>query len=104
MVTIASTATSGCQCERERGQRGAEDAQQRAEGRGLDARGHEGGHRRRRALVDVGRPHVEGHARDLEAEADEQQGRAEHGERDRLGGSSATARATRSSEVLPLTP
>ena len=31
------------------------------------------GHRRRRALVHVGRPHVERHGGDLEAEADEQQ-------------------------------
>ena len=35
--------------------------------------GKERGHRRRRALVDVGRPHVERHRRNLEAEADEQE-------------------------------
>src|SRR3546814_13569262 len=33
------------------------------------SRREEGGDRRRRALVDVGRPHVEGHRRDLEGEA-----------------------------------
>ena len=39
-------------------------------------RGHEPGRGRRRSLVDVGRPHVERHRRDLEAEADEEQRRA----------------------------
>ena len=39
--------------------------------------GEEGRHRRRRALVDVGRPHVERHRRNLEAEADEQEHQAE---------------------------
>ena len=42
----------------------------------LDDRGHEAGDRRRRPLVDVGRPEVERHRRDLEGEADEQQGAA----------------------------
>ena len=32
-------------------------------------RGEEGRHRRRRALIDVGRPHVERHRRDLEGDA-----------------------------------
>ena len=39
--------------------------------------GEERRHRRRRALVDVGRPHVERHGRDLEAEAREQEHEAE---------------------------
>ena len=34
---------------------------------------HEGGDRRRRAVVGVRRPHVERHGRDLEAEADDEQ-------------------------------
>ena len=42
------------------------------------ADGEEGGHRRRRALVDVRRPHVERHRRNLEAEAGEQEHQAEH--------------------------
>ncbi|GCC45278.1 hypothetical protein chiPu_0029552, partial [Chiloscyllium punctatum] len=55
-------------------------------------------HRRRRSLIDVGRPHVERHRRDLEAEPGEQEHQAEHdadaagggggrdaGERDRAG-------------------
>ena len=40
--------------------------------------GEERGHRRRRALVDVGRPHVERHRRDLEAETGEQENQAEY--------------------------
>ena len=59
----------------------------------LRRRGEEGGDRRRRALVDVGRPHVERHRGDLEGEAgehedeaDDEAGRAAVGERrgDRL--------------------
>ena len=50
-----------------------DDAQQGGERADLDDRGHEAGHRRRRPLVDVGRPEVEGHRGDLEGEADEQQ-------------------------------
>ena len=44
----------------------------------LGRRGEERGHRRRRALVDVRRPHVERHRRNLEAEADEQEHQPEH--------------------------
>ena len=43
----------------------------RAERGRLHARGHEAGDRRGRALVRIGRPHVERHRRDLEAERDE---------------------------------
>ena len=39
--------------------------------------GEEGGDRRRRALVDVGRPHVERHGGDLEGEADQQEHEAD---------------------------
>ena len=46
---------------------------ERRERRGLHARGHEAGDRRRRAFVGVGRPHVERHRRHLEREPDEQQ-------------------------------
>ena len=45
----------------------------RRERGGLRGRGHERGDRRRRALVDVGRPHVERRGRDLEAEPDQEQ-------------------------------
>ena len=54
-------------------ERADEDAQQRRERGRLGRRRHERGDRRGRALVDVGRPHVERRGRDLEAEADEQQ-------------------------------
>ncbi len=40
--------------------------------------GKEGRHRRRRALIHVGRPHVERHGGNLEAEADEQKHQPEH--------------------------
>jgi hypothetical protein len=45
-----------------------EHADQQRDGRDLGGRGEEGGDRGRRALVDVGRPHVEGHGRDLEGQ------------------------------------
>ncbi len=54
----------------------AEVAQQQGEHGALGDGGHEGRHRRRRALVDVGRPHVERHDAELEADADDDQGEA----------------------------
>ena len=46
-----------------------EEAQHEGEGRGLGPHGDVGRDGQRRALVDVGHPHVEGHRRQLEAEA-----------------------------------
>ena len=43
----------------------------------LGCGGEERRHRRRRAFIDVGRPHVERHGGNLEAEADEQEHQAE---------------------------
>ena len=57
-------------------ERRQEHADERRERGGLDAGRHEAGHDGRRALVGVGRPHVERHGRHLEGEADEQQARA----------------------------
>ena len=54
------------------GERRDQQAQHHCEGRGLRRRRHEAGHRSRRALVHVRRPHVERRGRGLEAEADEQ--------------------------------
>ena len=54
-----------------------EHAQQGAEGGDLRAGRHERRHRRRRALVDVGRPGLERHRADLEQQADGQHGQAE---------------------------
>ena len=48
--------------------------------------GEERGDRRRRALVDVGRPHVERHRRNLEAEAGEQEHQSERQADAALGG------------------
>ena len=45
------------------GQALEEEAQHDREARGLGRHGQEGGHRRGRALVDVGAPEVEGHGR-----------------------------------------
>ena len=50
---------------------------QHAHRRHLGRRGEEGRHRRRRALIDVRRPHVERHGRDLEGEAGDQEDEAE---------------------------
>ena len=54
-----------------------EDAHGQRHGRHLRRGGEEGGDRRRRAFVDVRRPHVERHGRDLEGEAGEQEDEAE---------------------------
>ena len=53
------------------------DAHQQRDRGGLGRGREESRDRRRRALVDVGRPHVEGHRRDLEGDADEQEHEAE---------------------------
>ena len=53
------------------------DADQDRHRRHLRRRGEEGRHRRRRAFVDVGRPHVERHRRDLEREAGQDEDEAE---------------------------
>ena len=55
----------------------AEESQQQREAGGLRGRREVGGDRQRRALVGVRRPHVEGHGRDLEAEAGDDQRQAE---------------------------
>ena len=54
-------------------ERHQEDPQERREPGDLGGRRHERGDRAGCALVDVGRPHVERHRRDLEPEADDQQ-------------------------------
>jgi len=46
-------------------------------GGGLRRGGEKGCDRRRRALVDVGRPHVERHGRDLEGDTDQQEDEAD---------------------------
>ena len=48
------------------------------QGGDLRGGGHERGHRRRRALVGVGRPHVEGRRRGLEREPDDDHRQADH--------------------------
>ena len=53
------------------------DAHDQRHGRHLRRGGEEGGDRRRRALIDVGRPHVERHGRDLEGEAGQHEDEAE---------------------------
>ena len=76
MIIVASSAdiqTSGSQRRAMRLERGHEDAQEHREGRGLRTRRQKRGDRRGRALVDVGRPHLERRGRDLEREADEHQ-------------------------------
>ena len=53
------------------------DAHEQRHRRHLRRGGEEGRHRRRRAFVDVGRPHVERHGRDLEGEAGQHEDQAE---------------------------
>ena len=81
IVTTASVATAGCHWSASAGQRAQEHAQEAAEGGGLDPGRHQRGDGGGRAFVHVRRPHVEGHARDLEAEAHEQEPGAEQGQR-----------------------
>ena len=54
-----------------------DDAHEQRHRRHLGRRREEGGDRRRRALVDVRRPHVERHGRDLEGEAGDHEDEAE---------------------------
>ena len=63
--------------QRDAGERGDGGAHEDRHGGDLRRGGEERRHRRRRALVDVRRPHVERHRRDLEAEAGEQEHEAE---------------------------
>ena len=71
------------------------------EGRGFGAGGHESADGRGRALIDVRRPHLEGRAGNLEAEAHDHQrgGDADNGERE-LPGVLRTVRIS-SSLVVP---
>ncbi len=61
-------------------------AQQQGHCRNFRRGGEERRHRRRRALVDVWCPHVEGRRRDLEREADDHEHHADDGPRRGLGG------------------
>ena len=54
-------------------ERADDDADEQRHRRHLGRRGEEGGDRRRRAFVDVRRPHVERHRRDLEGKAGDQE-------------------------------
>ena len=71
-------------------ERHVEDAQQRAEGRHHRAGRHQRGHRRRRALVDVRLPALEGHRADLEQQPDA--GQRDAGEQQRRVGGVAGRR------------
>ena len=53
------------------------DAHEQRHRRHLGRGGEEGGDRRRRAFIDVGRPHVERHGRDLEGKAGKHEDQAE---------------------------
>ena len=66
---------------REVGQAAGEDPDDHREGGGLGAHGHERSYGNRRALVDVGRPHVEGSGGHLEGEADSHEDDAEQDQR-----------------------
>ena len=62
---------------RETRQSVGDDAQRDGDRRHFGRGGEKGGDRRRRAFVDVGRPHVERHGRHFEREAREQEDEAE---------------------------
>ena len=74
---MATKTTICCHCVGDAGEgadRGAHEQRDRGD---LRRGGEEGGDRRRRALVDVGRPHVERHGGDLEGEPGDQEDEAE---------------------------
>ena len=74
---IEMKTTICCQSARDRPKAPISDADEQRHRRHLGRGGEEGGDRRRRALVDVGRPHVERHGGDLEGEAGQQEDQAE---------------------------
>ena len=96
IVSAADTPTSQIHEGARRREAAQEDAQEHRERGGLRAHRHERGDRRGGALVDVRRPDVERHRRDLEQEAAGQQ-RDPHGGRRR--GLSATEDAGERREV-----
>ena len=66
-----------CHCVGDAGKGHDRDAHEHGDAGDLRRGGEERRHRRRRALIDVGRPHMERHRGDLEAEAGEQKHQAE---------------------------
>ena len=83
---------------------GLEDrAQEQRHRRDLGRGGEEGGDRRRRAFVDVGRPHVERHGGDLEGETRDQEHEAED-QADARRRPRCTTMATAAKLVVPVKP
>ena len=66
-----------CHCAGDAGEGDDRGAHEHGDAGDLGRGGEEGRHRRRRAFIDVRRPHMERHRRDLEAEAGEQEDEAE---------------------------
>ena len=75
---IDTNTTICCHCDTMPGKCGQRHPREHRQRRDFRRGGKERGHRRRRALIDVGRPHMERHRRDLEAEPGEQEHQAEH--------------------------
>ncbi len=75
---MATNTTICCHCVRHARKSHDRRAHEYGDTGDLGRSGEEGGDRRRRAFVDVGRPHVERHRRNLEAEAGEQEHQPEH--------------------------
>src|ERR1051326_3246560 len=65
-------------------QHNIEDARESNEGSGLCTYRHEGCYGCRRAIIDIGRPRLEGYRRNLEAEADDKQTHCNQEKRVRL--------------------
>ena len=66
-----------CQSADDRRERRHHGAHEQRHGRDLGRGREEGGDRRRRALIDIGRPHMERHGRNLEGEAGDDEDKAE---------------------------
>ena len=107
MVRAARPHSTGTRSSVEGGEGSDEDAQQGGKPGCLGADRHETGHRGGGTLVDIRRPHVERDGRDLEAEADQDQGRAD-GQQERITAGPepepATAETIPAREVVPVAP
>ena len=100
MEAMATNTTICCHCVKYARKSGDGRAHEHRDACHLRGGGEKCRHRRGRALVDVGRPHMERNRRDLEAEAGEQENDAEN--QSELG--SRAALAMPANDTVPVKP
>ena len=101
MVSSASTQKTSWKACADSGSRAMATRTKAANAPAFGPGGHEGRHRSRRALIDIGRPGVERHDGGLEAQADDQQREAGDGVGDDVSAAAGQPCASRSSRVRP---